>query len=170
MSEDQDRAHMTMWCMLSSPLIAGNDLRSMSAATRAILTNVHAIRVNQDDLGLQATLVNGSAHPTRAVDPRATVEQTMARAVETPPHQVWAKQLASPAGAWALALLNRDAEASATISASFAEAVGAAAGAKFDVLDLWADAHSIGVHTDSLSATLAPSSAAMYKLVPATIA
>ena len=185
MTEDQDRAHMTMWCMLSSPLVAGNDVRTMSNATRAILTNAHAIAVNQDALGLQATLVNGSAHPTvpsaaaaalaglaaaaaAGGAPSLEFERVLARAAQTtPPLQVWAKRLSSPAGAWALTLLNRDEHQSGTVTASFAEAVGAKQGAKYDVLDLWADAASIGVHTDSVSAKLAPSSAAMYKLVPA---
>jgi len=42
-----------MWCMLAAPLIAGNDLRSMSAETRAILTNREVVAVNQDPLGVQ---------------------------------------------------------------------------------------------------------------------
>jgi alpha-galactosidase len=40
--------------MLKSPLIAGNDLRSMSKATVAILTNRAVIALNQDPLGVQA--------------------------------------------------------------------------------------------------------------------
>ena len=35
-------------------LLAGNDLRSMSATTRGILTNKGAIAVNQDKLGVRA--------------------------------------------------------------------------------------------------------------------
>ena len=50
---------ITMWAMLASPLVAGNDVRTMSAATRSILTNTHVIGVNQDALGKQATLVAG---------------------------------------------------------------------------------------------------------------
>ncbi|MBN2699492.1 MAG: glycoside hydrolase family 27 protein [Bacteroidales bacterium] len=53
MSVSEDRAHFSLWCMLSAPLIAGNDLRSMGAETRAILTNREAIAVNQDSLGIQ---------------------------------------------------------------------------------------------------------------------
>ena len=55
----QDRAHFAIWCIMASPLIAGNDLRSMSNGTRDILTNAHAIAINQDPLGAQATLVAG---------------------------------------------------------------------------------------------------------------
>ena len=39
MTENEDRAHFTMWCMMASPLILGNDLRSMSEATRNIILN-----------------------------------------------------------------------------------------------------------------------------------
>jgi alpha-galactosidase len=54
MSEGEDRAHFSIWAMLASPLIAGNDLRTMSKATQAILTNQGVIAVNQDPLGVQA--------------------------------------------------------------------------------------------------------------------
>ena len=70
-------------CVMASPLIAGNDLRTMSPATTKILTNRWAISVNQDKLGKQATLIG---HTQGALT------------------QVWAKPLATPAGAWAVAL------------------------------------------------------------------
>lgn len=54
MTEAQDRSHFTLWAMLNSPLIAGNDLRNMSDATRDILTNQDIIALNQDALGIQA--------------------------------------------------------------------------------------------------------------------
>ncbi|WP_286804143.1 MULTISPECIES: glycoside hydrolase family 27 protein [unclassified Marinimicrobium] len=54
MTEAQDRSHFTLWAMLNSPLIAGNDLRNMSDATRDILTNRDIIALNQDPLGVQA--------------------------------------------------------------------------------------------------------------------
>ena len=53
MSVAEDRAHFAMWCMLSAPLIAGNDLADMSAETVAILTNEDMIAINQDSLGIQ---------------------------------------------------------------------------------------------------------------------
>ena len=54
MNEGEDRAHFSIWAMLASPLIAGNDLRSMSDTTRKILTNKEMIAINQDTLGVQA--------------------------------------------------------------------------------------------------------------------
>lgn len=53
MSNNEDRAHFTMWCMMASPLILGNDLRSMSKETREILLNKELIAVDQDTLGVQ---------------------------------------------------------------------------------------------------------------------
>lgn len=53
MTENEDRAHFTMWCMMASPLILGNDLRSMSEATRNIIMNREMIAIDQDPLGIQ---------------------------------------------------------------------------------------------------------------------
>lgn len=54
MNEAEDRSHFSLWAMLNSPLIAGNDLRSMSEATRKILTNKDIIALNQDSAGVEA--------------------------------------------------------------------------------------------------------------------
>ena len=53
MTVGEDRAHFTMWCMLSAPLMAGNDLRNMSPETIEILMNREAIAIDQDPLGVQ---------------------------------------------------------------------------------------------------------------------
>lgn len=53
MTEAEDRTHFSLWCMMASPLIAGNDIRKMTAATRSVLTNKEAIAINQDALGMQ---------------------------------------------------------------------------------------------------------------------
>ena len=53
MTENEDRAHFTMWCMMASPLILGNDLRNMSDATRRIILNKEMIAIDQDPLGVQ---------------------------------------------------------------------------------------------------------------------
>lgn len=54
MSVAEDRTHFSLWCMMASPLMAGNDIRKMTAATRSILTNKDAIAINQDVLGVQS--------------------------------------------------------------------------------------------------------------------
>ena len=53
MPVNEGRAHFSLWCMMAAPLIAGNDLRSMSKATISILTNKEAIAIDQDSLGVQ---------------------------------------------------------------------------------------------------------------------
>lgn len=57
MSETQDRSFFSLWCMMAAPLIAGNDLRSMSKATIETLTNLEAIGIDQDPLGIQGKIV-----------------------------------------------------------------------------------------------------------------
>lgn len=53
----EKRTQFAVWSILSAPLLAGNDLTSMSEETRAILTNHELIALNQDPLGLQAALI-----------------------------------------------------------------------------------------------------------------
>ena len=57
LSEAQNRSLFSLWCMMASPLIAGNDLRDMSRPTVDILTNLEAIAVDQDPLGAQSHVV-----------------------------------------------------------------------------------------------------------------
>jgi alpha-galactosidase len=57
LSEAQNRAFFSLWCMMTAPLMAGNDLREMSPSTIKILTNPEAIAVNQDPLGVQGHIV-----------------------------------------------------------------------------------------------------------------
>lgn len=51
------RTHMSLWALLAAPLLAGNDLSSMSADTRKILLNREVISVDQDPAGRQGDRV-----------------------------------------------------------------------------------------------------------------
>jgi alpha-galactosidase len=113
MTDAEYRAHFSLWAIQAAPLIAGNDLRSMSAATREILTNREVIAVDQDSLGAQGILVS-----------------------EGPPErQVWAKPLRD--GSRAVALLNRG-DAPLSIGADFRR-IGLHTDSAI-VRDLWARA------------------------------
>lgn len=57
LSEVQNRSLFSLWCMMAAPLIAGNDLRHMTESTVDILTNLEAIAVDQDPLGVQGRVV-----------------------------------------------------------------------------------------------------------------
>jgi alpha-galactosidase len=58
LTTEEERSHFSLWCMLAAPLMAGNDLRNMSAETRAILTNREAVQIDQDPLGRQGYVVS----------------------------------------------------------------------------------------------------------------
>jgi alpha-galactosidase len=53
LTEPEQRSHFSLWAMLAAPLLAGNDVRTMSAQTLAILTNRDVIAVDQDQLAVQ---------------------------------------------------------------------------------------------------------------------
>lgn len=57
MTDDEYRTHMGLWALTAAPLLAGNDLRNMTPATKAILMNREVIAINQDALGKQASPV-----------------------------------------------------------------------------------------------------------------
>ncbi len=58
MSQEEYRAHFSLWAALAAPLMAGNDLATMTPDTRAILTNKEVIAIDQDPLGIQAKRVS----------------------------------------------------------------------------------------------------------------
>jgi len=53
MNRNEYRTHMALWAILAAPLLAGNDLRTMSAETKELLTNSEVIAVNQDPKAVQ---------------------------------------------------------------------------------------------------------------------
>ena len=82
MTDQEYRAHFSMWCILAAPLMAGNDIRDMSPGIQDILTNKEVIAVDQDVLGKQGRKVQDDGD-----------------------FEVWAKELKD--GSQAVALLNR---------------------------------------------------------------
>jgi len=53
MNKDEYLTHMSLWCLLAAPLLAGNDLSKMTSETLAMLTNPEVVAVDQDPLGIQ---------------------------------------------------------------------------------------------------------------------
>jgi alpha-galactosidase len=130
LTANEDRSHFTMWAMLAAPLIAGNDLRSMTTATRDILINADVIAVDQDPLGVQGALV---------ATPAANL-------------QVWSRPLAGT-NVRAVALFNRTA-ATASIAVRWTD-IGLPAGNAV-VRDLWQHA-ALGTFNGTYSAPAVPS-------------
>ncbi len=139
LSDTEGRAHFSMWAIMASPLITGNDLTKMSTTTKATLLNAEVIAVDQDPLGKQGRVV---------ATPGTNLE-------------VWSKEM-SGTNTRAVALFNRS-TASASITVKWSD-IGLPAGAA-SVRDLWA-AKDVGPATDSYTASnLASHTVVMLKIV-----
>lgn len=57
MSDDEYKAHFTMWALLKSPLLIGTNIGKLSPASLTILNNPAVIAINQDPLGRPARRV-----------------------------------------------------------------------------------------------------------------
>lgn len=57
MSEEEDKTHFGMWCIMSSPLLIGCNMATLRERPLALLKNEELIALNQDPLGLQAYVV-----------------------------------------------------------------------------------------------------------------
>ncbi|MEN8225914.1 MAG: NPCBM/NEW2 domain-containing protein [Bacteroidota bacterium] len=57
LSPDEQYTHISLWALLSAPMLLGCDLGQMDAFTIGLLTNDEVLAVNQDPLGKQATMV-----------------------------------------------------------------------------------------------------------------
>ena len=57
LTPDEEYTHMTLWCLVCSPLLLANDMSKMDAFTRNLLENNDVIAVNQDSRGDQAVEV-----------------------------------------------------------------------------------------------------------------
>jgi alpha-galactosidase len=125
LNDTEGRAHFGMWCIMAAPLITGNDLSTMSATTKAILTNKEVIAVDQDALGYQGRVVAGNGTN----------------------QEVWSKNLTGT-NTRAVALFNRG-TGSANITVQWSQ-LGIPTGAA-TVRDLWAG-QDLGSFTGSYTA------------------
>jgi hypothetical protein len=57
MSDDEYKAHFSLWALMKAPLLIGCDVRHMSQATADVLLNTKVIAINQDQLGVQGRRV-----------------------------------------------------------------------------------------------------------------
>lgn len=136
MTAAEYRTHFSLWAIMAAPLIAGNDIRTMSDETRDILTNREVVAVDQDSLGVQGWL---AAQPA-------------------PDLQVWMKPLRD--GSRAVALVNRT-EAAAEIAVEWS-AIGLRPGAA-TVRDLWAH-RDVGRVANRYAAPVPPHGVVMVRI------
>jgi len=138
LTRNMQYTHVSMWCMLCSPLLIGCDLTKLDDFTLSLLTNDEVIETNQDPLGAQAGLV--------ASGPRG---------------EVWAKPMAD--GSYALALVNI-ARKMTTVSADFA-ALGLEG--KWRVRDLWRQ-RDLGIYGAEYACDVPPLATQLVRLFPET--
>jgi len=134
MTDTEYQTHMSLWCLLSAALLAGNDIRDMKPSIADILMNKEVIAVDQDKLGKQGVRVSKQGDL-----------------------EVWAKPLAD--GGHAVGLFNRG-EATAKVTAKWSD-VGVNGPHK--VRDLWKHA-DLGKMADAYSADVPSHGVVMIKI------
>lgn len=122
MNDDEYRTHFSLWSILAAPLIAGNDLTSMTPYTLDILTNREVIAVDQDALGKQGF-----------------------RVAQEGPFEVWMKPMAD--GSKVVGLFNRQ-RTTEPMTVKFSE-IGVQGEAS--IRDLWVK-KDLGTFRDSFTA------------------
>jgi alpha-galactosidase len=134
MTDEEYRTHMSLWCLLAAPLLAGNDLRDMKKEISDILMNREVVAIDQDVKGVQGTRVakNGDL-------------------------EVWEKPLADGSHAVGLFNLGKD---SGVVTANFSDLKLSGSHA---VRDLWAHADK-GKVKDKFEATVPSHGVVLVKI------
>ena len=57
LTDEEDKTHFGMWCMMSSPLLIGCDMHDIKGNALELMQNKELIALDQDPLGLQAYVV-----------------------------------------------------------------------------------------------------------------
>ncbi|WP_353072614.1 alpha-galactosidase [Tunturiibacter gelidoferens] len=138
MTKEEYRAHFSMWAMFSAPLLAGNDISSMSPDTKEILLNKEVIGIDQDPLGRQAHRVK-----------------------KTGDLEIWSKQLQD--GGRAVVLLNRS-PAAAKIAVAWTD-IGYPDALSVSVRNLWS-ANDLGKQSGGYSADVPSHGVVMLTIKP----
>jgi alpha-galactosidase len=134
LTPDEQYTHITLWCLVSAPLLLGCDLEKIDPFTFNLLSNDEVLAVNQDPLGKQAVSVCKEGDLV-----------------------VYAKQLAD--GSKAVGLINLG-ETNATVTAGWSELK--VTGKQF-VRDLWRQ-KDLGQFDKQFQAAVAPHGAEMFKI------
>jgi alpha-galactosidase len=132
---EEYKSHMSLWCLMTAPLLAGNDIRNMNKDIKEILLNREIIAVNQDPLGKQAKRIRDDGDS-----------------------EVFAKPLED--GSWAVGLLNRNDSENKKIRITWNE-LGISG--KWNVRDLW-EHKEIGRFSDQFEIEVKPHQCVMIRI------
>jgi alpha-galactosidase len=136
LTPNEQYTHISLWCLLCSPLLIGCDLTQLDEFTLNLLTNDEVLEVNQDPLGRQARRVAREGYL-----------------------EVWAKEMED--GSMAVGLFNRD-ETPKTVTAKWADLD---LNGKMRVRDLWRQ-KDLGVFEDAFEAEVARHGVMLVRISP----
>jgi alpha-galactosidase len=136
LTPNEQYTHISLWCLLASPLLIGCDMTQLDDFTLSLLTNDEVLEVNQDPLGHQA-----------------------ARVMQTGQLEVWAKDMED--GSKAVGLFNRG-YSEASVTANWAD-LGLTG--KQKVRDLWRQ-KDLGEFTGSFTASIPRHGAMLVRIWP----
>jgi len=136
LNPDEQYTHISLWCLLSAPLLIGCDISKMDDFTVALLSNDEVIAVNQDILGKEAKQV-----------------------LVTPDYQVWMKPLED--GSHAIGIFNLT-EKYKSIAIKWSE-LGLGKSGSVSVRDLWRQ-KNLGAFTEQFSSKVAPHGVTFIKV------
>ena len=134
---NEQYTHISLWCLLASPLLIGCDMTRLDEFTLNLLTNDEVLEVNQDPLGRQA-----------------------ARVARNGQLEVWAKEMED--GSKVAGLFNRG-ETETTVTAQWSD-LGLSG--KQTVRDLWRQ-HNVGTYEGQFQASVPRHGVTLVKLTPA---
>ena len=134
----ESRAHFSLWALLAAPLMAGNDIATMTPEVRDILLNREVVAVDQDPLGVQGRRVLDGGH-----------------------NEVWMKPLSD--GSRAVVLLNRGTDSMAIRCRL--EDIGFAATQKVRIRDLWAK-KDVALENGAIEGKPKPHDVVMLRVTP----
>jgi alpha-galactosidase len=142
LTPDEQYSHMSLWCLLASPLLLGCDLSQLDDFTLSLLTNDEVLAVNQDALGKQATQFGNSDGKV-----------------------IYAKTLED--GSIAVGLFNRgETETTVTLKwGPWGSLPTPHVGMTFRVRDLWRQ-QDLGEFKDQFAAKVAPRGVVLVRLIP----
>jgi len=136
LTPDEQYTHISLWCLLSAPLLIGCDMADMDAFTMNLLTNDEVLALDQDALGRQAV-----------------------RVAKQGPQEVWLKELEG--GARAVGLFNRGLfESKVTATWKDLRIEGT-----WKVRDLWRQ-KDLGTAQGEYGATVPGHGVVLFKLTP----
>lgn len=78
LTHDEQITHITLWCLLASPLLIGCDMTKLDDFTLSLLTNDEVLAIDQDALGQEARRISEDTEKGTEVWARPLADGTMA--------------------------------------------------------------------------------------------